>query len=75
MAFLWSLSDNKSLQVSRTLLSILADPNNAAIWLVSTRPLISKSSSPFNNPSVIVPRTPFTIGMIVTCMFHSFSIP
>ena len=34
--------------VSRTLLSILADPNNVVIWMVSTRSLISKSFSPCN---------------------------
>ena len=31
-----------------------------------------KSSRPFNNPLVIVPNTPITIGTIVTFMFHSF---
>ena len=31
------------LKVSRTLLSILADLNNVVVWMVSTRPLISKS--------------------------------
>ena len=36
----WSLSDIKSLQVSRALLSILTDLNNAVVWIVSTRPLI-----------------------------------
>ena len=41
----WSLSDNKSPQASRTLLSILADINNAVIGMVSTRPIILKSSS------------------------------
>ena len=40
-----SLSDSKSPQVSRTLLSILAHFNNAVVWMVSLRPLISKSSS------------------------------
>ena len=40
--------------------------------MVSTCPLISKSSSPFNNPLVIVPKAPITIGMIYTFMFHSF---
>ena len=40
--------------------------------MVSTRPLISKSSSPFNNPLVTVPKTPITIGITVTFMFHSF---
>ena len=41
----WSLRDNKSPQVSRTLLSILADLNNTVVWLVTTCLLISKSSS------------------------------
>ena len=41
----WSLSDSKSPQVSRTLLSILVDLNNAEVWIVATRPVISKSSS------------------------------
>ena len=36
--------------------------------MVSTRPLISKSSSPYNNPLVTVPKAP--IGIIVTFMFH-----
>ena len=48
MVFHWRLSDSKSSQVSRTLLSILADLNNIVVMIVSTRPLISKSSSPFN---------------------------
>ena len=64
--------DSKSPQVSRTLLSILAVLNNAVVWMVSTRPPTSKSSSPFSNPLVTVPNTPITIGIIVTCMFHSF---
>ena len=72
MVFYWRLSDSKSPQVFRTLLSILADLNNAVIWMVSTRPLISKSSSPCINPLMTVPRTPITIGIIVTFMSHSF---
>ena len=72
MVFHWSLSDNKSPQVSRTLLSILAVLNNAVVWMVSTCPPTSKSSSPFINPFVTVPNAPITIGIIVTCMFHSF---
>ena len=43
-----------------------------AVWIVSTRPLTSKSSRPFNNPLVTVPNAPITIGTIVTFMFHSF---
>ena len=72
MVFHWSLSDRKSPQVSRTLLSILAVFNNAVVWMVSNRPPTSKSSRPFNNPLVIVPNAPITIGTIVTFMFHSF---
>ncbi len=67
-----SLSDSKSPQVSRTLLSILAVLNNVVVWMVSTRPPTSKSSSPFSNPLVTVPSAPITIGIIVTCMLHSF---
>ena len=72
MVYHWSLSDSKSPQVSRTLLSILSVLNNAVVWMVSTRPVISKSSSPFNNPLITVPKAPITIGIIVTFMFHSF---
>ena len=49
MVFHWTLSDSKSSLVSRTLLSILADLNNAAVWGVSPCPLISKSTSSFTN--------------------------
>ena len=45
----WSLRESKSPQISRTLLSILADLTNAVIWMVSTYLLLSKSSSPFAN--------------------------
>ena len=72
IVFHWSLSDSKSPEISRTLLSILAVLNNAVVWMVSTRPPTSKSSSPFSNPLVTVPNAPITIGIIFTCMFHSF---
>ena len=72
MVFHWSLSDSKSPQVFRTRLRILAVLSNAVVWIVSTRPPTSKSSRPFNNPLVIVPKSPITIGTIVTFMFHSF---
>ena len=72
MVFHWRLSDSKSPQVPRTLLSILAVFNNAVVWMVSTRPPTSKSSKPFNNPLVTVPKAPIIIGIIVTFMFHSF---
>ena len=54
MVFYWRLSDSKSLQVSKTLLNILADLNNAVVWIVSTRPVISKSSNPNTDPLVTV---------------------
>ena len=60
MAFHWSLGDNNSSPVSRTLLSILAVLSN------------SKSSSPFSNHLVTVLNAPITICIIVTCMFHGF---
>ena len=40
--------------------------------MVSTRPLISKSSSPFINNLVTLTRAPITIGKNVALMFHSF---
>ena len=72
MVFPWSLSDSKSPQVSRTLLSILAVLSNAVVWIASTRPPTSKSSRLFDNPLVIVPKAWITIGTIVTFLFHSF---
>ena len=44
----------------------------AVFWMVSIRPRISKSSSPFINPLVTVSRTPIIIGINVTFMFYSF---
>ena len=69
MVSYWSLSDSKSPQVSRTLLSIMVDLNIAVVSMVSTRPLISKSSSPCTNPLGTVRRPPNTTG--VTFMFHN----
>ena len=72
MVFHRNLGDSKSPQVSSTLLRILAVLNNAMVWMVSTRPPTSKSSSHFSNPLLTVPNAPITIGIIVTCMFHRF---
>ena len=69
MVFHLSLSVSKCPQVSRILLGILAYLNNIVFWVVPTRPYISKSSIPFINPSVTVPRAPITIGINVTFMF------
>ena len=68
MVFHWNISDSKFPKVSRTLRSILADLNNAVVWMVSTHPIISKSSSPCSSSLVTVPSAPIT----VTFMFHSF---
>ena len=75
MVFNWLLSDSKSPEVFRTLLSILSVLNNVEVLMVSTRPLISKFFSLFNNPLVTVTKAPVMIGIIVTFMFLFFSIP
>ena len=72
MVFCWSLSESKSSQVSRTLFSILAHLNSAVVWMVSTRPLISKSYSPCINRLVTVPSIRIAISITVTFMFQSF---
>ena len=71
MVFHWSLSDSKSPQVSRILLSILIVLINAVVWMVTT----SKSSRLFNNSLVTVPKTPIINGIIVTMFHFFFSIP
>ena len=68
----FSLSNSKSPQVSRTLLGILADLNNAIILMVPICSLISKYSSLWNNLLVNVPSAPITAGITVTFMFYSF---
>ena len=65
MVFNWSLSDSKSPQVSRIHLNIQADLNNAVVWMVSTRPVISKTSSPGIRPLISVPRAPITNDILL----------
>ena len=68
----WSFSDSKSLQISWTLLSILADLNNVVVWMVSTHALTSKFSCPCINLLVTVPWAPVTIGISVSFMLYTF---
>ena len=72
MVFHWSLSAIKFPQVSRTLLSILVDLNDAVVWMVSACRLMSKSSSPFTQPLEILPGASNTTLITVTFLFHSF---
>ena len=50
-------------------LSILAVLNIAVVWMVSTRPPTFKSSSPFINLLVTLPKAPISI-----CTYPSFHI-
>ena len=72
VVFHWVLRDCKSPKISRTLLSILADFNNAIIWFVSIRSPIPNSSSPLSKLLVTVPSTPNTICITDTLIFYSF---
>ena len=65
----WSLNDSKSLQVSRTLRSILADFNIAVVWMVSTM-----STGLYTYIFFTVPSAPIKIGITVTVKFHRFFI-
>ena len=67
---LWSVSDTQSHQVSRTLLSNLADLNNAVVWIVLIRTPISNCSNPFSNSLGTAHST--SLGMTVTCIFDNF---
>ena len=71
-SFQWSLSDNKSSQVSRTPFSILADLNNTVIWMVPICPLIFTSSSPITKTLGMLPNALFTIGINVIFILISF---
>ena len=71
MVFHWSLSDSKSPQVSRTLLSILADLSNAVVWMVSFLSLVSLPQF-FFKLLESVPSAPVTTSITVTYVFHIF---
>ena len=72
MVFYWSPSDNKSPQVFNTLLSILANFNNAAFWTVSACALIQTPLAPLPGLWGSIPSATNTTGITVTFMFHSF---
>ena len=63
MVLHWNPSNSKSPQVSRILLSIRADLNNAVDGIVLIRPLISNYSSPLFKPLRTVPSISITIGI------------
>ena len=65
----WGVSENKSPQISRTLLSVLTSLNRAVVWMVTTRHLIFKSSCPCIN---FLDTLPITIGITITFRFHGF---
>ena len=46
--------------------------HNAVVWMVSSHPLISLSSSNLSKPLRIVPSAPITTGITVTLIFHNF---
>ena len=71
MIFHRSLTESKSLQVSRTFLSTLAYVNNMVIWMVSIFLLISNPPNPSSRPLGTVQSTPTTNGIT---MFYNFSV-
>ena len=72
--FHWSLSDYKCPHFTRTLLSILADLNNAVVSMVSIFHLISNPPAFFPKFLGTVPSAPNKIGNTVTFIFHSNSL-
>ena len=72
MLFHRSLRDSKSLKVSLTFLSILANLNNVVVCMVSPPPPFSYFQVSIPILLVTVPRAPIIIGITVTFMFHSF---
>ena len=71
LCFPWGLSDGKS-QIFRTL-SIMADLNDALVWIVSILPTISKCFNLLSNPLGTIPSALTTISITVTHRFFKFS--
>ena len=66
----FSQVSQESSQASITLLSILADLNNAVVLMVSFRPPIFNSSSSLSKHLETVPSATITIGITVTIMLN-----
>ena len=60
LEFEWEQVSSSLLDRSPGILSILAVLNKAVVWMFSTRPPTSLSSSPYSNPLVTVPNAPIT---------------
>ena len=67
LVFHGSLSNSKFLQVSRTLINILAALNNVAVWMVSTHPLIPSPPVPL---TILCDCTKTTNHDWYNCHFH-----
>ena len=65
---------SKSLQVSKSLLSNLADLHNAIVLMITALSLISSSSKPFNKSLGTVIRTLIIIVFTNNFLFYSFFI-
>ena len=72
MVFHWNLSDRKSPQVSRTLLSILANLSNAVAWMAQACPTISNSFSSLTRHLGTVSSVPNIIAITITFIFNNF---
>ena len=74
VGFPWNLSNSKSLHVSKTLLRILADLNNAVVEIVLILlPLLSNFSMFFFFVDRTDPSAPFIINIIITFLLPNFS--
>ena len=72
--FHWSLSDSKSPEVSKTLLSTLANLGNAVVWMVLILFLISNSFSLSSKTFRALSSAPITIHITDSLIFHSFLV-
>ena len=70
MLFHWSLSDSKFPQISRTLLSIQTDLDNAVVWIVSTFLWFLSLLVPYqvHQLQLVLPSTSCSI----VCLFFSY---